>query len=134
MLFTQSTQSQSQSVTDSGVSDGAIGEQGELTMAAVAAAGTSKGMGTEAGQTAGLRTEGGDGDNQPVDSWAQIAGKTHESLFTGTASEHITQVRPVFLAYNRVAVEGHHIPISEVVSALAHAVGDANQIDGVQVI
>ncbi len=67
-------------------------------------------------------------------SWAQITGKTHESLFTGTASEHVTQIRLVFLAYNRVAIKGHCIPISEVVSALAHAVGDANQIDGVQVM
>ena len=135
ILFTQLTQSQS--VTDSGVSDGALGEQGvprDLTMAAAANAGTSEGTMNEAGQTACLHAEGGDGDNQLVDSWAQIAGKTHESLFTGTASEHVTQIRLVFLAYNRVAVEGHHIPISEVVSALAYTVGNVNQIDGIQVM
>ena len=133
--FTQSTQSQS--VTDSGVSNGALGEQGvprNPMMAAAAKAGTSEGHVNVADQTAGLNAEGGDGDNQPVDSWAQIAGKTHTSLFSGTASNHVTQIRPVFLAYNRVAIEGHHIPLSEVVSVLAHAVGNANQIDGVQVM
>ncbi len=132
--FTQSTQSVS--IADSGVSDGVLGEQGvqrDLTMAA-AAASMSEGSGNETGHTAGLRTEGSDGEGQLVDSWAQIAGKTHESLLTGTASEHVTKIRPVFLAYNRVAIEGHCILISEVVSALAHVVGDANQIDGVQVM
>ena len=135
MSFTQLTQSQC--VTDSGVSDGALGEQGvprDLTMAAATDAGMSGGPVNVADQTAGLSAEGGDGDNQPVDSQAQIAGKTHASLFSGTASNHVTQIRLVFLAYNRVVVEGHHILLSEVVSALAHAVGNANQIDGIQVM
>ncbi len=131
--FTQLTQSQSQSqsVTDSGVSDSALGEQGvpgDLMMAAAAEAGTSEGS----VNAAGLSAKRGDGDNQPVDSWAQVTGRTHASLFSGTASDHVTQIRPIFLAYNRVTIEGHCIPISDIVFALAHAVGDANQIDGVQ--
>ncbi len=121
--FTQLTQSQS--VIDSGVSDGALGEQGvprELMIATAAEAGMSGGS----VNAAGLSIEGGDRDNQLVDSWAQVIGRTHVSLFSGTASDHVTQIRPVFLAYNRVTIEGHCIPLSEVVSALAHAVGNAN--------
>ena len=61
-------------------------------------------------------------------------GKHHNSLFEGTAAEHVSQVRPIFLAYKCMSWEGSRIPIIEVVTAITRAVDAADQIDGIQVM
>ncbi len=66
------------------------------------------------------------------DTWASITGKQYYSLFTGTALDHVSQVHPIFVAYKKVSWDGQWIPISEVASAVAHAVENADQIDGIQ--
>ena len=70
--------------------------------------------------------------SEPMDTWASITGKQYDSLFTGIASEHVSQVCPIFVAYKKVFWDGHHIPISEVALAVANAVENADQIDGIQ--
>ena len=38
-------------------------------------------------------------EKELVDSWALLVGKHCNSLFEGTAADHVSQVRPIFLAY-----------------------------------
>ena len=71
-------------------------------------------------------------EKEPINTWASLVGKNNPTLFEGTAAEHVSQVRPIFLAYKRVSWEGHRIPIAEVASAVTQAVDGADQIDGIQ--
>ncbi len=70
--------------------------------------------------------------SEHVDTWASITGKQYDSLFTGTTSEHVSQVRLIFIAYKKVSWDGHHIPMSEVTSVVANAVKNVDWIDGIQ--
>ena len=71
-------------------------------------------------------------EKNPVDSWASLAGKNVDLLFHGIAAEHVSQVRPIFLAYKSVSWEAHHLPIAEITSSIAQTVDDTDQIDGIQ--
>ncbi len=71
-------------------------------------------------------------EKEPVDTWASLTGKHHDSLFVGTASECVSQVRPIFLAYKKVSWEGHRIPIANVATVVTVAIESADQIDGIQ--
>ena len=73
-------------------------------------------------------------EKDPVNSWASLAGKNVDSLFHGTAAEHVSQVRPIFLAYKHVSWEAHCLPIAEIASSIARAVDNADQINGIQVM
>ena len=73
-------------------------------------------------------------EKELADSWASLVGKHSNSFFEGTAAEHVSQVRPIFLAYKCVSWEGSQIPITEVATAITKIVDAADQIDGIQVI
>ncbi len=64
--------------------------------------------------------------SEPVDTWASITGKQYDSLFTGMASEHVSQVHPMFVAYKKVSWDSYQIPISEVASAVTNAIENAD--------
>ena len=63
-----------------------------------------------------------------------FTGKQCDSLFLGTIAEHVSQVQLIFLAYKKVSWEGHWIPIADVVTSIAAAVENADQIDGIQAL
>ncbi len=70
-------------------------------------------------------------EKEPVDTWASLTGKHRDSLFVGTVSEHVSQVRPIFLAYKKVSWEGHRILIVNVATAVTVVIESADQIDGI---
>ncbi len=52
--------------------------------------------------------------------------------FTQPSVQHIAEVPPVFLAYNRVSVEGTWIPLIQVATAVVQSLNDDTVIDAVQ--
>ncbi len=76
----------------------------------------------------------------PLTSWARVASSNSphpwkDEAFGTDMIQHKAQVPPIFLAYHRVqpADAGPHLPLFQVASAVAHAMGGSG-LDAVQPI